>query len=384
MGADRAILVKTDDATEPLAVAKILKAVAEAEGIQLVICGKQAIDDDSNQTGQMLAALLGWPQGTFASKVSPEGGRISVTREVDGGSQTVDLSLPAVVTTDLRLNTPRYASLPNIMKAKKKPLDEKTPSRLRRLHRPAPQGFDHSRTRRPQGGRQGEDRRGTCRQTEKRSRRALRKDFKHGHSSNCRARQFPPFRPDSQGPDRSRQIGGDVHILVAGKGAKAAADAASKLQGVFKVLLADDASLEQRVAEPYAALIVSLAGGYDTIIAPATTDCKNVMPRVAALLDVMQVSEIISVEGKDTFKRPIYAGNAIQTVQSTDRIKVITVRTASFTATDEGGSAPGRKHQGGSRSGPVQIFRFRHRRLRPPGANLRQNHHFRRPRSRLE
>ena len=136
------------------------------------------------------------------------------------------------------------------------------------------------------------------------------------------------------------QIGGDVHVLVAGKGAKAAADAASKLKGVSKVLLAEDASLEQRLAEPYAALIVSLAGGYDTFIAPATTDCKNVMPRVAALLDVMQVSEIISVEGKDTFKRPIYAGNAIQTVQSTDKIKVITVRTATFAATDEGGSAP--------------------------------------------
>ncbi len=136
------------------------------------------------------------------------------------------------------------------------------------------------------------------------------------------------------------QIGGDVHILVAGKSAKPAADAASKLKGVSKVLLAEDASLEQRLAEPYAALIVSLAGGYDTIIAPATTACKNVMPRVAALLDVMQVSEIISVESNDTFKRPIYAGNAIQTVQSTDKIKVITVRTASFTATEDGGSAP--------------------------------------------
>jgi electron transfer flavoprotein alpha subunit len=136
------------------------------------------------------------------------------------------------------------------------------------------------------------------------------------------------------------QIGGDVHVLVAGKGAKSAADAASKLKGVAKVLLAEDASLEQRLAEPFAALIVSLAGGYDTIIAPATTDCKNVMPRVAALLDVMQISEIISVESKDTFKRPIYAGNAIQTVQSTDKIKVITVRTATFAATEEGGSAP--------------------------------------------
>jgi electron transfer flavoprotein alpha subunit len=136
------------------------------------------------------------------------------------------------------------------------------------------------------------------------------------------------------------QIGGDVHVLIAGKGAKAAADSASKLKGVSKVLLAEDTSLEQRLAEPYAALIVSLAAGYDTIIAPATTACKNVMPRVAALLDVMQVSEIISVESKDTFKRPIYAGNAIQTVQATDKIKVITVRTAGFAATGEGGSAP--------------------------------------------
>jgi electron transfer flavoprotein alpha subunit len=136
------------------------------------------------------------------------------------------------------------------------------------------------------------------------------------------------------------QIGGDVHMLVAGKGAKSAADAAAKLKGVAKVLLAEDSSLEQRLAEPYAELIVSLASGYDTIIAPATTDCKNVMPRVAALLDVMQISEIISVESKDTFKRPIYAGNAIQTVQSTDKIKVITVRTATFAATDDGGSAP--------------------------------------------
>jgi electron transfer flavoprotein beta subunit len=128
MGADRGILIKTDDLIEPLTVAKILKGVAEAEGVQLVICGKQAIDDDSNQTGQMLSALLGWSQGTFASKVSPDGAKISVTREVDGGLQTVELKMPAVVTTDLRLNQPRYASLPNIMKAKKKPLDEKTPA----------------------------------------------------------------------------------------------------------------------------------------------------------------------------------------------------------------------------------------------------------------
>src|ERR1700680_595511 len=119
MGADRGILVKADGNVEPLAVAKLLKAIADEEKPGLVILGKQAIDDDSNQTGQMLAALLGWPQGTFASKIAIEGEAISVTREIDGGLQTVKLKMPAVVTTDLRLNEPRYASLPNIMKGKK-------------------------------------------------------------------------------------------------------------------------------------------------------------------------------------------------------------------------------------------------------------------------
>jgi len=130
MGADRGILVKTDGIVEPLAVAKLLQKIVEQETPELVILGKQAIDDDCNQTGQMLAALLGWPQGTFASKVVIGDGSADVTREVDGGLQTVSLKLPAIVTTDLRLNEPRYASLPNIMKAKKKPLDETTPETL--------------------------------------------------------------------------------------------------------------------------------------------------------------------------------------------------------------------------------------------------------------
>jgi electron transfer flavoprotein beta subunit len=130
MGADRGIHVVTDAELEPLAVAKLLKAVVDREQPQLVILGKQAIDDDSSQTGQMLAALLGWSQGTFASKVAAEGGTLTVTREVDGGLETVVLTLPAIVTTDLRLNEPRYASLPNIMKAKKKPIDPTTPQDL--------------------------------------------------------------------------------------------------------------------------------------------------------------------------------------------------------------------------------------------------------------
>ena len=130
MGADRAILVQTDEEVEPLGVAKILAKIAAEEQPGMIILGKQAIDDDSNQTGQMLAALLGWPQGTFASKVEVGDGSVSVEREVDGGAETVELKLPAVVTTDLRLNEPRYASLPNIMKAKSKPLATKTPDEL--------------------------------------------------------------------------------------------------------------------------------------------------------------------------------------------------------------------------------------------------------------
>jgi electron transfer flavoprotein beta subunit len=130
MGADRAILVKTEAAVEPLGVAKVLKHVVENEKVDLVIMGKQAIDDDCNQTGQMLAALLGWPQGTFASKIEFANGKVRVVREIDGGLETVLLSRPAVITTDLRLNEPRYASLPNIMKAKKKPIDETTPEAL--------------------------------------------------------------------------------------------------------------------------------------------------------------------------------------------------------------------------------------------------------------
>jgi len=138
----------------------------------------------------------------------------------------------------------------------------------------------------------------------------------------------------------AKALGAEVHVLVAGKGCKAAAEAAAKLDGVAKVLLADAAAYEHQLAEPLAALIVSLAGAYDALVAPATTNGKNTMPRVAALLDVMQISDVIKVVGPDTFERPIYAGNAIQTVKSTDAKKVITVRTSTFQAAGEGGSAP--------------------------------------------
>lgn len=130
MGADRGIHVAHDEELEPLAVAKLMRAIVDRESPEMIIVGKQAIDDDSNQTGQMLAALLGWSQGTFASKLGLNEGNVAVTREIDGGLETLNLKLPAVITTDLRLNTPRYASLPNIMKAKKKPIEETTPANL--------------------------------------------------------------------------------------------------------------------------------------------------------------------------------------------------------------------------------------------------------------
>ena len=130
MGADRGIHVAHDEELEPLAVAKLMRAIVDRESPEMIIVGKQAIDDDSNQTGQMLAALLGWSQGTFASNLVLSDGNVAVTREIDGGLETLNLKLPAVITTDLRLNTPRYASLPNIMKAKKKPIEETTPANL--------------------------------------------------------------------------------------------------------------------------------------------------------------------------------------------------------------------------------------------------------------
>ena len=269
MGADRGILVKTDGPIEPLAVAKILKAIAAAEQPGLIILGKQAIDDDCNQTGQMLAALLGWPQGTFASKLALDGDALSVTREVDGGLQTVKLKMPAIVTTDLRLNEPRYASLPNIMKAKKKPIDEKTRRRLRRRHQAAARSGQDHRAAGAQGRRQGQDRRRAGRQAEERE-RSRRIDGAPSRMLGPLARESGDLMPTSHRRARQRSLkdatnkaltaakalGAEVHVLVAGQGCRAVAEAAAKLDGVAKVLLADAPAYEHMLAEPLAALIV--------------------------------------------------------------------------------------------------------------------------------
>ncbi len=289
MGADRGILVKTDATVEPLAVAKILKSIVEAEKPGLVILGKQAIDDDCNQTGQMLAALLGWAQGTFASKIGIDGDSVTVTREVDGGLQTVKLKAPVIVTTDLRLNEPRYASLPNIMKAKKKPIEEKTPDAYGVDIKPRLQVV---KTSEPPGRKSGVKVASVAELVAKLKDEAgiLMTTLLVAEHDNKTLKDAT-----NKALTAAKALGGDVHVLVAGKDCKAVADAAAKLDGVKKVLLADAAPYEHQLAEPIAALIVSLAGNYDAIVAPATTTWKNIMPRVAALLDVMQISDITKV-----------------------------------------------------------------------------------------
>ena len=314
MGADRAILViAADDVhqdVEPLSVAKILAKIVEEEQPGLVLCGKQAIDNDMNATGQMLSALLGWSQATFASKLDVEGDHALVTREVDGGLQTIKVKTPTIVTVDLRLNEPRYASLPNIMKAKKKPLDEKTA---------ADYGVDVTPRLEITGT------------SEPASRAA-------GVILGS-VDELVALDATAKAVTAAAKLG-DVTVLCCGASAAAAGADAAKIAGVKKVLVAEDASLGHRLAEPTAALIVSLAGDYSHIVAPATTDAKNVLPRVAALLDVMVISDASGVVDADTFERPIYAGNAIQTVKSRDAKKVISFRTSTFDAAGEQAAAP--------------------------------------------
>ncbi len=375
MGADRGILVKAEGAVEPLAVAKILKGIIEEEKPGLVIMGKQAIDDDSNQTGQMLAALLGWAQGTFASKIAIDGDSVTVTREVDGGLQTVKLKAPVIVTTDLRLNEPRYASLPNIMKAKKKPIADKTPADYGVDVKPRLQVL---KTTEPPGRKSGVKVASVAELVGKLKDEAGVTDMttlliaEHDNKSLKDA--------TNKALTAAKAIGSDVHVLVAGKNCKAAADAAAKLDGVKKVLLVDAAPYERFVAEPLAALIVSLAGPYNAIVAPATTNGKNVMPRVAALLDVMQISEITKVVAPDTFERPIYAGNAIQTVKSSDPKKVITIRTSTFQATGEGGSASVENAQPAADPGLSSFVGEELSKSDRPELTSAQDHHLRRPR----
>ena len=335
IGADRAILVETDVELQPLAVAKILKALVDKEQPGLIILGKQAIDDDANQTGQMLAALADLPQATFANKVELSADKVSVTREVDGGLETLQLSLPAVITTDLRLNEPRYVTLPNIMKAKKKQLDTVKPEDLGVDVAPRLKTLKVTEPAKRGAGIKVAD---VAALVEKLKNEAKVIEMsvlviaEHNYASIKGA--------TLNTVTAAVACGGDVHVLVAGHNAGAAAAAAAQIAGVAKVIHADAPGLEHGLAENVAAQVLAIAGNYSHILFPATASGRNVAPRVAAKLDVAQVSDITKVVSPDTFERPIYAGNAIATVQSADSVKVITVRATGFdAAAATGGSA---------------------------------------------
>ena len=387
MGADRGILVKTDGTVEPLAVAKILKAVVEQGGAR-PRHPRQAGDRRRHATRPARC----WPRCSAGRRApspprsSSATARLDVTREVDGGLQTVTLKLPAIVTTDLRLNEPRYASLPNIMKAKKKPLDETVARGARRRRRAAAQGAEDGRAAGAQGRRQGRLGGRARRQAQERSRRDLRR-----REGSIDMTTLLIAEHDNAGLKdvTAKALTAAAAARRAGRmcsspaqARTAAAEAAAKLDGVEKVLLADGARLRPRLAEPMAALIVVARRRLRRHRrAGDRRPARTCMPRVAALLDVMQVSDIIKVVSPDTFERPIYAGNAIQTVQSTDAKKVITVRTASFQAAGEGGSAPIEAVAAAADPGALDLQGRGARQVRPAGADLGQDHHLGRPRA---
>ena len=293
---------------QPLAVAKLLKAMVDKEQPTLVILGKQAIDDDSNQTGQMLAGLLGWPQATFASKVVIDDGEAVVTREVDGGLETLALKLPAVVTVDLRLNTPRYASLPNIMKAKKKPIEVHQGGRSRHRHTPRLKTLQVEEPPKRKGG-------SRLRASPNWSQNSGMRRRSSDERSRLRRTRQCHLKPATLNTVTAAKTLGTPPFLSPARTA-AGAEAAAKMAGVEKVLVADAPFLRASTGGGGGAADCRSVWGFSHLLAPATTTGKNLMPRVAALLDVAMISDITGIVDADTFVRPIYAGNAMATVKS--------------------------------------------------------------------
>ena len=284
IGADRAVHVRTDESLEPLAVAKVLRAVVEREKPDLVLLGKQAIDDDANQTGQMLSALCDMPLATFANEIVLEGGRWVVTRETDGGTQTVSLATPAVVTADLRLAEPRYVTLPAMGKARKKPVEDIELAGL---------GIDNVTLK----------------------------------------------SATAQALTAALRMTDVVDVLVAGSNGQSVAEQAAKLSGVRTVYYADHPQLAQESPEVLARLVLDEAEGYSHVLFVASAVGKSAMPRVAAKLDVSPVSDVLDVKGPKTFVRGIYAGSLLATVEVTDPVVVATIRTTAFEAAAQEGSA---------------------------------------------
>ncbi|SEF04956.1 electron transfer flavoprotein alpha subunit [Burkholderia sp. WP9] len=358
IGADRAVLIESSEELQPLAVAKLLKALVEKEQPSLVILGKQAIDDDSNQTGQMLAALAGLPQATFSSKVVVADGKATVSREIDGGAET--LSKAARSRHDRP--APERAALCDAAEhheGEEEAAGNDQAGRPGCRRHAAPEDAESRRAaealRRCEGagcedaGREAEDRsQGAVRETEQMTNLVNLVIAEHDNAS-IKVATLNTIAA-------AQKIGWDIHVLVAGHNAQAAADAAAKIAGVSKVLLADAPQLEAGLAENVEATVLNIAKDYTHILAPATAYGKNIAPRIAAKLDVAQISDITAVDSADTFERPIYAGNAIATVQSPDPIKVITVRSTGFDAVAaEGGSATVEKIEAAADSGISQF-----------------------------
>ena len=333
LGADRAILIKTEVEVQPLDVAKILVKIFEKENPKLVLMGKQGIDGDHNQTGQMLGAMLSIPQATFASKVEINADSVNVTREIDGGLETLSVELPAIVTTDLRLNEPRYASLPNIMKAKRKPIDE---INLEELGLSIEQKVKTVKVESPSEREEG---------IKVDSVDALLDKLRNEAKGN-RMRTLVIVEHDNENISSStlcavsaaQKLGQDVDLLVASS-ANHIAEKAQQIMGISKVLNFVGDNFKNEIAEDLTACILAVSKDYNFFVASSSTTGKNLMPRISALLDVQQISEVIEIVSNNTFKKPIYAGACIATVESQQEKNIITVRTTAFEkAVPEGGS----------------------------------------------
>ncbi len=343
MGANRAIHVQTADTVSPLTAARTFLKLVEKEQPGLVILGKQAIDDDANQTGQMLAALWDRPQATFASKVEIANGKATVTREVDAGLETIEAELPVVITTDLRLNEPRFIKLPDIMKAKSKPIDivelgglgVDVADHIKTTHYAAPpkrskgvmvkDAAELVAALKQKGLLQAADRRIDM------TKILVIAEHLDGKLNGSTARAVSAAQAAK--PEA-------IDVIVLSDAPDLIAAEAAKIDGVSKVLTVTRTENAHALAAVYAPQIAKAASGYSHVFAPSSTFGKDVAPRVAALLGVSQVSDVMSVEGSHSFKRPIYAGNAIVTVEADSSSQVVaTIRTASWPAAASNGNA---------------------------------------------
>ena len=306
MGADRAILVEATSEIEPLSAARIFLALIATEQPTLVILGKQAIDDDCNQTGQMLAALWDRHQATFASEVTLDEGKARVTREVDAGLEVIEVDLPAVVTTDLSLNEPRYVKLPDIMKAKKKPLDVISAADMGVDMAPQFKAVNTEPPRAAAEGRHGQRCGGTGRGTQSKGTGLMARVLivaEHDGSVLNPATAKCVTCATSFASD-------GVDVGVFGTAADSVADAAAGIAGVARVIRVCAAQAWAPVAALLAPQVAELAAGYSHVFGPSTTFGKDLMPRVAALLGVGQLSDVMAADSAYQFKRPIYAGDA--------------------------------------------------------------------------